>query len=89
MTLPDDAERELSERYLLAHHGLTPADYEQLMVQQRGLCAICWAAPAAVVDRRSASTRGLLCQRCDLALGVFAGDPRLFLRAWHYLLENP
>lgn len=55
-------------------YGITLLQYEQLLVSQNGLCAICKLPP---IEKRLAvdhchttkKIRGLLCFRCNLALG--------------------
>lgn len=58
--------------------GLTPAQWELMNESQQGLCAICQGTstgrPLDVDhDHSSGAVRGLLCRKCNLALG-FVGD---------------
>ena len=82
----------------LAAYGLTPDGYNALFDAQGGVCAVC-GIPARrahardmrlVVDHdhESGQVRGLLCNRCNRAIGLFADDPVLIRRAISYLLRN-
>lgn len=77
--------------YKLRQYGLTPEQYDDLLQAQSGLCAICHRLPSAkrrlAVDHDHATgkVRGLLCYRCNTALGAFADDARTLHRAAEYL----
>jgi Recombination endonuclease VII len=74
-------------------YGLTLDEYEALVDQQGGVCAICEEPPVKgrgkrlVVDHdhRTGRPRGLLCALCNVAIGYLREDPRLFDRAKEYL----
>jgi hypothetical protein len=68
-------------------YGMTVADLDAMLVAQHGVCAICQAAAAAHVDHdhRSGRVRGLLCFRCNAAIGQLGDDPRVVRRAARYL----
>ena len=68
--------------------------YEKLLVKQRGVCAICSASPngrALAVDHNhnTAMVRGLLCDKCNLGLGLFGDSPERLLAATSYLKSFP
>jgi hypothetical protein len=69
-------------------YGMTEGDVLALLYQQRGLCAICRVAPAVHVDHDHATgkVRGMLCFRCNAALGQFDDCPETLVRAARYLL---
>lgn len=83
-----------------ARYGLTVEQVADLLAAQDGLCAIC-KAPAAEDDYTFAvdhdhqccasqktcgeCLRGILCRRCNLALGGFRDDPKLLQAAITYL----
>jgi hypothetical protein len=76
-----------------ARYGLTVDEYEALVAKQHGLCALChkpsngkrWAGVLHVDhDHATGKVRGLLCQRCNTALGYFE-DEHLVDRALIYL----
>lgn len=73
--------------------------YASLFEAQDGLCALC-DQPETIIDKRTGELhrlsmdhshttgiiRGLLCRRCNYALGVFEGMGACWLRrAWTYL----
>lgn len=76
---------------LLKRYGLVPADYWQLYAAQDGKCGICGQAETMIrqgtlsklsVDHNHATgeIRGLLCNRCNRAIGRMDDDPAM-LRA--------
>jgi hypothetical protein len=75
------------ESHLRRSYGLTVQEVDQLVSEQGGLCAICVSAPAVHVDHDHAtgSVRGLLCFRCNAALGQFDDNPATPRRAAEYL----
>ena len=68
-------------------YGLTIADYEHMLKEQAGRCAICQRAEPLVVDHCHVTrqNRGLLCQRCNKGLGLFREDERALSMAVRYL----
>jgi len=75
------------------NYGITLADYDQMLVQQRGGCKICWKPPETkrlCIDHCHATrdVRGLLCGKCNTGLGCFDDDPDLLRRAADYLDES-
>lgn len=68
-------------------YGITQADYDRMLVEQGGHCAMCSAAPPRLSidhDHATGRVRGLLCQRCNIAVG-FAEQPELMDAAREYL----
>lgn len=78
-----------SERnYLLKlRYGITQDDFERMLAQQDGLCAICQVVPGTFVDHCHASglVRGVLCFNCNNGLGHFGDNTVLLELAAHYL----
>jgi len=84
--------KERSLRMLLKRFGLTRDQYLALVA--RG-CAICGGLPngrwgsssryAFDHDHRSGVFRGLLCSRCNHAIGLFGDKPSLLIKALEYL----
>ncbi len=65
--------REYQNRRL---YGLSDRDRKQLLVDQNGRCALChrFGRDGELVtdhDHETGIVRGLLCQRCNLALGAY------------------
>jgi RNA polymerase-binding transcription factor DksA len=85
--------KKLADRksYLKRKYGITIADYERMLEAQGGVCAICGEArPEERTlhvdhDHETGVIRGLLCFRCNNALGDFREEYELFQRAADYL----
>ena len=75
-------------------YGLTADEYKELLVAQKGVCAICLRYPRSkrlAVDHHhgSGAVRGLLCKACNRdVLGHLRDDVGALLRAVSYI-ENP
>jgi hypothetical protein len=74
--------------HLQRTYGLTEADVAAMLEEQGGVCAICRGAEPAHVDHDHATgaVRGMLCFRCNAALGQLGDDPEVLVRAARYLL---
>lgn len=68
-------------------YGLTDAEYSHLLVEQDGLCAICYEEPATHVDHDhvTGEVRGILCRSCNLGIGHLRDDVELLRAAIEYL----
>jgi hypothetical protein len=77
--------------YLKRTYGMTIEDFERLLETQRGVCAICKKARPenrtlhVDHDHKTGRVRGLLCFRCNNALGDFEEKYELFQLAADYL----
>jgi hypothetical protein len=98
--------REVKKAYYLKHKPKTTADnwkrqikrvgcspelYEQLLVAQGGVCAICGKG-----DKRKLSVdhchstnmvRGLLCNSCNKILGLMSDNPQMLRKMADYLCQ--
>jgi hypothetical protein len=93
--------RGLREKRSLATYGLTVDDYWELFHDQDGQCAIC-DRPETSIDTRTGEVfrlsvdhchdtgkvRGLLCHRCNRAIGLLDDDPAVLRKAINYLLPH-
>ena len=77
---------------MVRKYGLTMADFDALLEAQGGVCAICKGdrnGPGARfhVDHchNSNKIRGLLCGRCNTAIGLLQDDPTIAEAAAAYL----
>jgi hypothetical protein len=83
--------KEASRRNVLRKTGATPALYAELFLKQGGKCLICQGPQQAnrnlCVDHchKTGKIRGLLCTKCNSAIGKLGDDPAMLLRALHYL----
>jgi Recombination endonuclease VII len=83
---PDYRDGERARRY-----GLTLAQYRALQARQGNACAICRKVTRALcIDHCHVTgrVRGLLCLKCNSALGFCGDDPRLLRAALAYLLAS-
>ena len=74
--------------------SLSISDYNELLQKQGGVCAICLMRStsnsyhknlAVDHDHKTGRIRGLLCMRCNTALGAFNDDRHILQRAIVYL----
>lgn len=85
------------EQHLLRKFGITQADYERMLAEQGGGCALCGVRPEELTtgryrkylhvdhDEATGRIRGLLCPDHNLLLGRWGHDPDLLRRAAGYL----
>ena len=77
--------------HLRRKYGITVEQYEEMLASQGGCCAICRREPRPDIslhldhDHQSGQLRGILCFRCNNALGDFDDDPTLIGAALAYL----
>jgi hypothetical protein len=81
--------REIRAGHLRRTFGLTLEDYDEMLTAQGSGCAICGLRPAEGesfhVDHLDDDVRGILCVRCNNALGQLREDADLAARALDYL----
>lgn len=85
---------------LRSRYGLTVERYEAMLAAQGGVCAICEQAETILNrngvqqclgvdhDHITGEVRGLLCFKCNSALGAFGDDTRRLVRAAEYLIRS-
>lgn len=77
----------------LKKYGITLSEYNEMLEKQSGECAICgedgsvgkWGKLYVDHDHKTGKVRGLLCSKCNFAIGQFNDDYNLLLRAISYL----
>ncbi len=83
-TNPKYREEKRARRY-----GISVQDYKIMLARQRGACAICRkkSEQTLCIDHchKTGKVRGLLCRKCNIALGFYGDDPRLTRAATAYL----
>jgi Recombination endonuclease VII len=81
-------------QHLKIKFGITPGQYDEMFAAQQGLCAICGQPERTFMDGRKLAIdhdhkqnriRGLLCFKCNRALGGLNDDISLLQRAIDYL----
>lgn len=84
-----EAKRKKRERMLRRNYGISQAEYEQMLGEQRNGCALCSRAPGIRplhVDHchETGMVRGLLCHQCNWFLGTIDADPTIIQRITAY-----
>lgn len=78
-----------------ARYGISHEQYQALVEQQGGRCAICRRLPDRKRplhidhDHDTGAIRGLLCYQCNTAIGLFGDNPAVVASAMLYLLAVP
>lgn len=93
--------REVQRKSFLAQaYGITPERYEELLVSQGGVCAICYqpetvkrkAAKESLLcvdhDHVTGEVRQLLCDACNRGLGYFRENPDRLRSAAAYIEKH-
>ena len=86
-------ERNGRKHHLRRKYGITVAEYQQLLKQQDGQCAICKTDDPGKGKRHfhvdhchdTGAVRGLLCVKCNMGLGCFNDGRDLLQTAIEYL----
>lgn len=85
---------------LRACFGITPEQFDKMMSDQGGCCAICGKPPDKAKghrhkhrlnvdhDHKTGKVRGLLCNNCNIGLGAFEDSQDRIANAIQYLLSN-
>ena len=84
---------------LKANYGLTTEEYDVMLENQGGVCAICGSKPRDILESRHArlhvdhdhetgKVRELLCSSCNRALGWFREDKFILRNAINYLSKH-
>ena len=74
--------------------GIEPEDYDLIYINQDGRCGICGIHQSKLPrklavdhDHGTGQVRGLLCQKCNSAIGLLKEDPILITRVLTYLIN--
>jgi hypothetical protein len=74
---------------LFRKYGLTQEDFDGMVEDQGGACALCGQVPVDLLcvdhDHKTGEVRKLLCRKHNMALGLFADDPDLLEAAARYV----
>ena len=79
------------EKHLKSFYGLTPEDYELIVISHNNCCAICGVKPIKLyIDHchTNGHVRGLLCQQCNTMLGMAKDNTTTLRNAIKYLEKN-
>jgi len=81
---------------LMRNYGITSSDYDRMLEEQEGKCAIC-KSPSTNSrskyfmvdhDHDTGAVRGLLCHKCNVLLGQADDDTTVLKNAITYLNLN-
>jgi hypothetical protein len=82
-------------RYLLKTYGISLDEYNQMFAEQEGCCAVCGKhqsefKKALAVDHNheTEAVRGLLCYRCNSALGMLDENPEIISNLLDYVEKH-
>jgi hypothetical protein len=79
------------KRWLKAKYGMTPQDFDGLLEKQGHKCAICGQPGGKDLhvdhDHQVNEVRGLLCGKCNKAIGLFNEDSKTVRAAENYLTD--
>ncbi|WP_244876855.1 endonuclease VII domain-containing protein [Winogradskya consettensis] len=75
------------EYHLRRRYGIGQAEFDELLAEQGGVCAICGVEDPQHLDHdhRTGWVRGILCFNCNGGLGQFRDDPVFLAGAIAYL----
>ena len=79
---------------LIGNYGITPTQYNAILRDQNGVCAICYKPETRKrgwlhVDHNhtTGEVRGLLCGNCNTGIGIFFEDSNVLQSAIKYILR--
>ena len=86
---PDSCEK-IKARKRANGAGLSPADIQEILSRQGGVCAICGGENPTDLDHchETGKVRWLLCKHCNRGLGAFKDDPSLLRKAAEMLEQK-
>lgn len=74
------------------HYGINHETYLEMLAEQNGSCKICGCTEEEHGKRlhvdhnhKTGKVRGLLCSRCNTAIGKFKEDPEIIQKAIEYI----
>jgi len=88
-----------NRHYRIRKYGITKEDYDSLLDNQGGLCAICGKEETYTLagkprplsidhDHETGIVRGLLCNACNRAIGLMRNNPDIAMSAAEYLIKS-
>jgi hypothetical protein len=86
-----ERKRAMRDLYYRRTYGVSADDVDVMLAAQGNVCAICGERPEVEArmhvdhDHVTGELRGVLCSRCNHAIGLLREDPALFARAATYL----
>ena len=92
----DNYKRIMLKSRMKSRYGITPEEYETMLESQGHTCAICGNSHTEGTNGKlyidhchvTGKVRGLLCMKCNSAIGKLGDDPTIIQRASEYLLKH-
>jgi coenzyme F420-reducing hydrogenase beta subunit len=88
-THPEWYEQGRRNARLKKYYGIGLKDYEKMLTEQGNVCAVCKKACVLRLSvdhcHKTGRVRGLLCRRCNQAIGLLSDDPGTALALYNYL----
>jgi hypothetical protein len=85
----DKCKLRIEKNRLKSRYGITLEDYEEMVIKQNGICAICGVIKKSKLhidhNHTTGEVRGLLCGSCNRALGLMKDNTEFLLKAIKYL----
>lgn len=94
---PEKWEEQKRNQRFKRRYGITSKEYDTLLLNQKGTCAICNKLPQGLHssgrgkvlhvdhDHTTGKIRALLCDKCNRGLGYFSDNPELLIKASEYI----
>lgn len=84
---PEERRSKDRNDYYMRKYNITWKHYQELLTIQEKGCAICKARVELVVDHchKTSTVRGLLCNTCNMGIGLLQEDLRIIHNAFYYL----
>src|SRR5690242_4430850 len=88
---PANRDRRYATDRACRKYGITVGMYHMMLIKQQGLCRICNGPPIGKIrlsvdhDHKTGKVRGLLCDKCNQAIGAFNENTSIMQQAIDYL----
>lgn len=93
---PDEVYKKKRDLMLKRNYGISVSEYDELLQSQNNVCAVChkpepWRRGYLHVDHnhKTGQLRGLLCSKCNLALGHANDDVNILRALIRYIQTIP
>ena len=80
----------LRKRFRSSGYQLTIEEYNSMLEEQKHLCYICKDKKELVVDHNhiTGDVRGLLCNSCNIGIGMLKDSPEIIKAAYQYVIRK-
>lgn len=87
----DSKDRRYARAHSLKQYGLTLEEWDAMVEAVDGKCELCGEADEALCvdhDHATGRIRGVLCRRCNRAIGQLGDTAEALRKAWEYLTRS-